>query len=270
MNNITTHPEHDKLIDNIQELENHLAILVKSRDKLLFHIGPKLHTEYMLKVGKLEYAIFDYHCKILRLKRKIEMIQSCLNRDISYNIDEIEDQLEKEFYEYNIKLKEKQNEIEKARLRNSSFGRTLTDEESSELRRLYTEIVKRLHPDLNPDLTVEQHGQYIDAVNAYKNADLTELRIIYLLLEKTTRTRSYLGTSLDKLTDRHKSLLIEKDHLISEIDLIKKRFPFIYINLITKKGKLNKLINELSEQLSCYCDQYNSLEIKLQEVINDE
>jgi uncharacterized protein YprB with RNaseH-like and TPR domain len=55
-----TNRSKKKLASSIYELENELAELVHERDKLLFHICPNIQTKYMLKIGKIEYAIFDW------------------------------------------------------------------------------------------------------------------------------------------------------------------------------------------------------------------
>jgi hypothetical protein len=261
MNDITRNPEYDSLLTLIQQLETELAELVQDRDKLLYHVCPKLQTEYMLKIGKLEYAVFEYQCKVLRIRRKIEIIQASLNRNQSYNIAEIEKQLDKEYQEYAQKLLEKQKEIEKARLKNSNYGRLLTDEETSEFKKLYTLIVKKLHPDINPDTTEEQHSQFIDAVNAYKNADLSELRIIYLLLEKTSVIETV--NSMDKLKTRKEILLNEKEYLLIEIQKIKEIFPYSIKDLLQDETKLPEKINELSDQLAEYQKQYKTQESRL-------
>jgi hypothetical protein len=262
MNEIAKNPEYDNLLSLIQQLETELAELVQDRDKLLYHTCPKLQTEYMLKIGKLEYAVFEYQCKILRIKRKIEIVQALLNREQSYNIDEIEKQLDKEYQEYTFKLLEKQKEIERARLKSSSYGRLLTDEESSELRKLYTLIVKKLHPDINPDTTEEQHSQFVDAVNAYKNTDLSELRIIYLLLEKTSVIET--ANSMDKLKTRKESLLNEKEYLLNEIQKIKATFPYSVKDLLQDDVKLQSKIDELSNLLTESQEQYKTQESRLE------
>jgi hypothetical protein len=262
MNEIAKNPEYENLLSSIQELETELAELVYGRDKLLYHICPKLQTEYLLKIGKLEYAIFECQCKILRTKRKIEVIQAFLNREQSYNIAEIEKQLDKEYQEYTKKLLEKYKEIERARFKNNNYGSLLTDEESSELRKLYTLIVKKLHPDINRDITEEQHNQFVDAVNAYKNADLSELRIIYLLLEKTSVTETV--SSMDKLKTRKKLLLDEKEYLLNEIQKIKETFPYNIKDLLQDKVKLQCEIEELSNTLIECQKQYKIQEKKLE------
>jgi hypothetical protein len=265
MNDIARNPEYDDLLSLIRKLETELAELVHDRDKLLYHVCPKLQTEYMLKIGKLEYAVFEYQCKNLRNKRKIDIIQAFLNREQSYNIAEIEKQLDKEYQEYTEKLLEKQKEIERARRKNDTYGEPLTDEESSELRKLYTLIVKKLHPDINPDTTPEQQGQFIDAVNAYKNADLSELRIIYLLLEKTSAAETV--NSLDKLKTRKELLINEKEYLLSEIQKTKETFPYNIKDLLQDETKLQHKVDEFSNQLTEYQEQYKTQENRLEVVL---
>ena len=265
MNEISKNFEFEKLVFSVQELEAELASLVYDRDQLLYHICPKIKTEYMLKIGKLEYTIFEYQCKILRTRRKIEIIQTLLNRELSYNIAEIDKQLDKEYQEYTEKLLEKQKEIERARFQKSNYGTPLTTEESTELKKLYIQIVKRLHPDINHDTTEEQHGQFIDAVNAYKNADLSELRIIFLLLEKTSTTET--TSSMDKLKTRKELLIKEKNHLQNEIIKIKEIFPYNVKDILQDKDFLQKKIDELSNILTEHHEQCNSIENRLEAMI---
>ena len=265
MSDIILNPEYDDFLSLIQQLETELSELVYDRDKLLYHICPKLQAEYMLSIGKLEYAVFEYQCKILRIKRKIDIIQAFLNREQSYNITEIEKQLDKEYREYTEKLLEKQKEIQSARLKNSSYGKPLTEEEASELKKLYTLIVKKLHPDINQNTTEKEHCQFIDAVNAYKNANLSELRIIYLLLEKTTVTETV--NSMDILKTKKELLLNEKKYLLDEIQKIKEMFPYSVKDLLQDNEKLQHKIDELSNLLTEYQEQYDNIENRLQSML---
>ena len=267
MNELSRNPEYDSLFSSVQELETELADLVYERDKLLYHVCPKLQVEYMLKIGKIEYAIFEYQCKILRTKRKIEIIRSFKNREQSYDMSEIEKQLDREYEEYTNKLLEKQKEINAARLKSSNYGRLLTDEEAAELKKLYTLIVKKLHPDINHDSTPEQYGHFIDAVDAYKNADLSELRIIYLLLEKASSIKT--ESSMEKLTKRKELLHNEKEYLLDGIQKIKDGFPYIIKDMLQDEAKLQQKVNELSLLLTECQEQYNSAESNLEVLLKN-
>jgi len=265
MNEISKNPEYDALVSSIQKLEAELSELVYRRDTLLYHVCPVIQTEYMLKIGKIECAIFECQCKILRVKRKIELIQVSLNKEQPYNIDEIEKKLDEEYQEYTQKLLEKQKEIEKARLKKSNYGDLLSKEDAAELKKLYTLIVKKLHPDINPNTTEEQHGHFIDAVNAYKNADLSELRIIYLLLEKITGEET--ENSLEKLKKREEALLYEKEHLSKGIENIEQTFPYSVKDLLQNEEKLQEKAVQLSNQLAECQEQYKNIENRLQSMI---
>jgi len=266
-NHLTPHPEFQALLSSIQSLETELSELVYERDKLLYHTCPKIQIEYMLKIGKIEYTIFEYQCNILRLKRKIEIIQAALNREQPYDINEIDKQLDVEYKEYTKKLLEKQKEIDRARLKKDSFKKVLTEEESLELKKLYTQIVKKLHPDINHDTTEEQHKQFNDTVNAYKRSDLSEIRIIYLLLEKTSAKEAETENSMDKLKSKKEMLLDEKNYLLSSIQQIKDTFPYCVLDLLQNNEKLQKKIDELSLLLTENREQYENIENRLKIMI---
>jgi hypothetical protein len=265
MADIIKNQEFEKLVSSVQELETELADLVFERDKLLYHLCPKLQTEYILKIGKLEYAVFEYQCKILRAKRKIELIQVQLNKEQPFNLADIEKQLDKEQREYHEKLLEKQKEIEKARLRKDAKGRTLTDDESAELKKLYTCIVKKLHPDINPDTTEKQHELFNDAVIAYKNADLSELKIISLLLDKTTVTDT--ASTMEKLTKRKESLLNETTYITEQIQKIKETFPYSIKDLLLDENALQKKVDEYTILLTELREQNETIEKRLESMI---
>ena len=61
-------------------LRAELAELFAQRDELSFIICKNLEMEYMLKVGALEYEVYEAQCRLLRLKRKLEWIQAKKNR----------------------------------------------------------------------------------------------------------------------------------------------------------------------------------------------
>lgn len=266
MNELGKNIEFDKILTAVQELETIIIHLVEERDHLLYHEIPIIKAEYMMKLGKIEYAIFEYQSKILRTKRKIEIIQAFINRDQSYNINEIEKQLDEEYKEYTEKLLAQQREIEEARLIKDS-SKSLSMDDSVELKRLYLFIVRRLHPDINPNTTEEQHAQFNDAVNAYKNGDLSELRIIYLLVEKSTFAEQV--NSMEKLQEKRGSLTREREYLSNEIQKLKDSFPLNNKKLLSNKELLQEKIDELSDRLTEYQEYYNQINQHLEALINE-
>lgn len=90
MSDIIVSPEYLKLLEEIKQLKEDLASLYEERDELIYHICKNIETEYMSKIGVLEYKLYEFQCKILRIKRKIELYQQKINRQEKIDDSEIE------------------------------------------------------------------------------------------------------------------------------------------------------------------------------------
>lgn len=151
MSDIILSPEYESLQKEIEKLNHDLSAVLFEKDELIYHICPKIESKYMLEIGVLEYKVFEFQCKILRIKRKIELIQQRFNRQEPVVLDLIEEQLDKEYAKYEVRLKEKLNSINDALA--MSQCKELSYEDTQELKRIYRKIVKSLHPDMNPNIT---------------------------------------------------------------------------------------------------------------------
>ncbi|MCK9320233.1 hypothetical protein, partial [Methanoculleus sp.] len=203
-------PSYDKVKKEVDKLKIELSMFVLERDDLLFVECKNIEMAYMLSVGGLEYKAFELNCAVLRLKRKIELIQAKKNRQEKVVLSAIEEILDVEFAEYQAKLDEQIGKMNAALDR--SKGKELTDSESHELKKLYIGIVKALHPDLHPDISPEKIKLFLNAVEAYKNCDLTGLRIISeMVVDKKislehTDALSLLVKEKDRLSELIKGL----------------------------------------------------------------
>ena len=106
--------------------------------------------------------------------------------------------------------------MENTRLEQANF-------ELDRLRDLYKLLVKRLHPDLNPDLSNEQFILFYKAVDAYKNSDINTLRRISLLTDKITET---IPNKYEAKKLRYNNLKKYCEEMEREMEEIRKKFPF--------------------------------------------
>ena len=74
--------------------------------KLVHVTCRNIEMRYMLTLGGLEYKAYELRCTVLRLKRKIEMIQARRNRQKKLALSEIESALDDEFDAYRRRLDE--------------------------------------------------------------------------------------------------------------------------------------------------------------------
>lgn len=126
------------------------------------------------------------------------------------------------------------------------------------LKSLYRKIVKLLHPDMNPDVTMEQQALFRDAVRAYKEEDIDRLQEISDLLDAEIFPER-AGDSpedLAKLKKIRDGLLAAIAALEAEIRKIKETRPYLYKFFLEdedavqeRRKSLLALIRELDDQI---------------------
>ena len=256
-------PEYEALKEEVEKLRTEVSIFLLEEDELRFTICKNIEAEYMAKIGGLEYRAYKKQCDVLRLKRKMEMIQAAVNRQEKADLEGIEKQLDLEFSQYQKNLDAQMDKMNEA-LRRLECEK-LSKEDSKELKKLYRLIVKALHPDLHPEASRAQRQLFENAVSAYKNGDLEALRAIYEVMGSPQETE-------DK-TDTLKSLSEEKERLekslkavMDDIDQIKSRYPYTMKEILedenkteAKKEELEKLIKEYEEMAQSYQSRIDAL-----------
>lgn len=249
-------PEYVTLKVEVEKLRTEMSMLLLERDELLFVECKNIEMAYMLALGNLEYKAYDLHCAVLRLKRKIELIQAKKNRQEKVVLSAIEQTLDAEFAEYKARLDEQINKMNAALKR--SQGEVLSDEDTKELKKLYRSVVKALHPDLHPNISGAQVSLFHNAVSAYENGDLNSLRIISsmvsepALLDNKENGMAVLAKEKERLTNL---LQIIRDRIAE----IKNEYPYTMKDLVhdeekiaDKKTELGDTISQLKETLELY------------------
>ena len=164
---------------------------------------------------------FRLECQATRLRRKVELIQASLNQGCWPDLAAIEAQLEEQFraWEHKLRLESERIAAAEERLRH-----LLSPEDDHELKKLYYGLVKKLHPDLNPDLTEDQQRLWWRVQEAYESGDLDELRALTVLVDRTAVPVSTVN-SLERLTNEQRTLDQQIQQLLKEIEIIESRPP---------------------------------------------
>ena len=68
MCDIVISSKYERLLEEAKRLQVDLSALIMERDELVHHICKNVQMEYMIKIGTLEYKVFELQCKILRIK----------------------------------------------------------------------------------------------------------------------------------------------------------------------------------------------------------
>lgn len=256
-------PEFATLKTEVEKLRTELSMLLLERDELRLVICKNIETAYMLALGSFEYKAYEWHCKVLRIKRKIDIVQAKKNRQERIVLAMIDEQLDEEFAEYQQQLDEQIDKMNEALEHNK--GKPLSAEENKEIKKLYRNIVKALHPDLHPDITSSQIQLFQNAVQAYEHGDLTSIRIISEMVVEPDIP--------DQSENVMTALLKEKDRLTKSLEFIRKQiseikseYPYTMKELVQdpvqiaeKKAELEELIEELKEVYDLYAARLQNL-----------
>lgn len=260
---IILYPEYEELKRTVEKLRTELSMLVLERDELLYITCKNIEMVYLLKLGGLEYKAYELQCEAARLKRKLELMQIHINRQEEIDFKTIEITLDIEFREYQEKLDEQIHQVNDAIDR--SKREILTDEESKELKKLYRSIVKALHPDMNPNLTEAQKQLFQNAVAAYKDCNLTALRIIADMLSDPDLP--------DDTEDAIALLKQEKERLENairtvqaDIIKIKSEYPYTLKDIIDDDVKIEERRTELEKIIKAYQDVIKQYKKRIKEL----
>ena len=237
-------PEFAALKAEVEKLRVEISMLLLERDELRFVICKNIETAYMLALGSLEYKAFELNCNVLRIKRKIDLIQAKKNRQEKIALSAI-DKLNKAL--------------------DHSQGHVLTDEETKQIKKLYRSIVKALHPDLHPEITPAQMQLFQNAVQAYENGDIGNLLIISeMVAESVVPEQSESGLSI--LTKDKERLTKTLELIREQIANIKSEYPYTMKELVNapeqvaeKRTELEKMIEELKEAYDLYAGRLKEM-----------
>lgn len=263
-NNVIVFPDFEKLKSEVEKMRTDLSMLLLERDELQFVICKNIETEYMLRLGSIEYKAYESQCAALRLKRKIELIQAKKNRQEKVIISAIEKTLDNEFAEYQKQLDEQIDKMNDALKR--SKAKALSDEDNKELKKLYRKIVKELHPDINPDVSEAQVKLLDHAVSAYKNGDLGTLKIINEMVGNSPLPKQNKD-AMTQLIDEKERLQGLLKAIKESIEKIKSEYPYTMKDVLEDAEKTEQKKQELENILEQYNELISIYKTKIEEML---
>lgn len=265
-NEIELSPVVLKLQDEIKTLRTSLSDIILKRDELKYIICKNIETDYWLIFGELEKNLYEVSTRVLRLKRKINLVQAYKNREENVDLEKIEKLLDEEFVKYQKKLEEYIQNIKLAREFNSLEA--LSEEDSKKLKMLYLKIIKLLHPDLKSDYSPIDKFLFQKALDAYRNADLKTIIAIDALLSSKDFSVSSKN-SIESLEEEKEKLESLIENIESEIINIKNDMPYILKYIIDSPDTIEKRNEELLMAIADFSERETIYRVKLRDMLGD-
>lgn len=258
--------ETEKLQRELEELKALLIQLVAERDELIGVICPELEQKFLRLFGELEIRVFEAQCECKRLRRQIELMRAKLNRQEPINFVEIILKLTIEFEEYQKTIDEEKEKYEEASKKESV---KLDEKDEKKLKKLYRELVKKLHPDINPDQTPEMKELFNQVVAAYQNNDIEKMEI----LDEIASGKEEAAVLVKDIVQLQQE--IAKFHSMiksirEEIIQIKQRYPYNKKELLDDEEAIAKEKQNLEEMLVQYNERIKVYKEKIRVMEEEE
>ena len=197
-----------ELQNKIISLKLSLAKVIEEREYIIWTIKPAIEADFQIKIGVFQLELLQLEVESRRLKSMIHRIQADINRNKKPNIEFIEKELQKEFQKW---YKQIEVEAEKIKYAKERFNSQMTQAESSEFKKLFRELVKKLHPDINPNLGEKEKDLWLQVIQTYNRGDLDEMRALSVILEDTHQVEisniNELKKQLESFTSRESGFL---------------------------------------------------------------
>ncbi|WP_409199294.1 hypothetical protein [Methanobrevibacter sp. DSM 116169] len=243
---IEIHPEYEKLSLELDEMKDKLTKKILEEHELYFHICKNIEADYMIRLGYIEYNIFEREVEIKMLQREIALIQKAINQDAEVDTKAIKKKIAMEYDDYLFELDKKASEF--GALIRYSKNDQLSDDENEKLKNMYKKLILKFHPDLNNNLTDEEKELFFKILHAYEAGDINILNLIFEL-HYDNLSEDIVEDSIEALKERIKLLKIRIDVIQGSIDRIKLKYPYIKKDILEDDDLLLKTKRELEDQL---------------------
>ena len=211
------------------EMYNHLVTVV----------GPNIETDYKVKVGLRECRVLELSMELRRWQRRMTLRQEALNRGEKPDYVAIERQLDEELAEFREKMKAREAELQEAV---DKYNRErMGEHRMTEIRTAYLSAVKKLHPDINPDLPEAARDLWNRIQEAYAERDWTSLEFLVGLVDGAIGGEAGFARTADGLEELKAS--VERLRKVCE-DLraktaeLKSKEPFTHREFLADPAKV--------------------------------
>ncbi|MCC7437738.1 MAG: hypothetical protein IT211_04510 [Armatimonadetes bacterium] len=217
MNALILHPDTANRRQRIAAYRHELATLFAERLELNFELLPRLRQTFAELFGDLERAIQERTLEMSERRRMVELFSIKLDRGQRVDARMVELVMKAVHNEFGRVRKRMRHEMDTNGLPNGGFrihkrrAATAADtpprEAAQELQRLYRQLAKRLHPDM------QRGSDEVTAIcwdviqQGYHHGDLAMLRTVANVLEATNGVCAPLASSAEMLAADERQLL---------------------------------------------------------------
>ena len=202
------------------------------------------YEEYIRVFGKYLVDVFEAKVECVRVKKLIALAQAEVNRGLTPDMNEISSRVREQMLSYYNELESLIKEHE-----DSKKAQRISAHEAVAIKKLYREIAKLIHPDLNPEPAKDEALQDLwnRVVIAYKCNHLVELEELRVLVNKVLEDK---GIDVSKaVIPNIQEKILELEEKINEIITTD---PYNYKFLLEDNEETEQRIKDLEDEKNVY------------------
>lgn len=242
--------------------------LLNDKDVLLNWGKPQLEALYSTRIGVHQVEQLQLQLRIKALKRKIEMVRSAIVRNILVDFNALELQVADELAEAELQIMQQAAKIEKGKY---LLAHLETPQRSAELRKIFKQLAKQLHPDVNPELTAEQINLWHLVKDAYEAGDVEKLKALQVAYAKELNATDKQLEQLSEVEIALKNEVLSEGIKVlkKEIEEIKSQFPFNIEQNIKDEKWIASEVEKLQSSLKQLRSYEGELILEYEALINE-
>ena len=262
--------EFDREFENLRLRHEALKEQVANQIEMYTHLveteGPNIEAQYMMLVGQLECQAMRLDMEVRRWKRRFTLRQMYVNRGEKPDPVAIEALLDKEFGAWREKIAALVKKLEGSKLQFDTVK--MSDTDTNAIRCEYLKAVKKLHPDLNKDLSDAAVSLWNQIQKAYAAKSWRQLKFLVSLVDEAVVGTSDFPATPDGLAALREACaqLEAKGREVAErIAALKATVPFTYEVLLEdplllerKQNSLRGKIKDLKAAIGKYEEEWNN------------
>ena len=256
----------DELKQQQNLLKGEYIMLLNDIDVLINWGKPQLEAMYSSLIGVHQLGSLQIQLRIKALKLKIEKVRSCINQNLPVDILIIELEVATSLAEAEATIMREAAKIENAKWMLSNL---VSPERTAELRKIYRQLAKQLHPDVNNQLTDEQINLWHLVKEAYQNGDLEKLQALMLVYEKELLSTEKIGLAAEEYTTKIAVLKEGIKVLHQQILAIKSTFPFTIEHQLKDEDWVNNTTKQLQDEIAKLQTYEGELTLEYQQIISN-
>jgi hypothetical protein len=256
-------PDFDILYRELGDLRGEFAVLYEELEFINRFVIPRIQTNYLIKVGALRVELLLAQVGMMKIRRKIALMRSAIDRGNALSGDVLDHRLEREFQEWDKRMAHEVAQIERAKARFSSLS---PSEDENEVRFIFRTLCRKMNPDINPDRSDEAKGFWPSIYSAYASCDLFHLKA--LLLMSDDYPDSYdLPCNVGAMRENRAALKMKINMIGAQLQNAKQHPVFEWMSLLddaerleSEQNRLRGEIVRMKAQRAALLDMQKSLE----------